>query len=70
MASNEEIYRSVGELQGRVTTFIDELREERKRTQDRLGAVEKKQYWLGGVAAAAVFVVQHYGSKLFGGSQI
>lgn len=70
MASNEEIYRSVGELQGRVTTFIDELREERKRTQDRLGAVEKKQYWLGGVVAAAVFVVQHYGQKLFGGSQI
>lgn len=71
MASNEDIYSRVGSLEGTVKTFIDELRDERKRTQDRLGAVEKKQYWLGGAIGTAVFVVQHFGAKLFGGgSQI
>lgn len=74
MAKIDDIHADVGELRGTIDTFIDEMREKHRRDdindadrEKRLRSVEKKQYWMSGVAAAVIFVVQHYGSKLLGG---
>lgn len=71
MASNEDIFRAIGTLEGTVKTYIEDARTKQATTDKRLASVEKKQYWLSGAVGTAVFVIQHFGQKLMGGgSQI
>lgn len=70
MAKIDEVHQEIGALRGTLETFMTELREDKRDKETRLRAVEKKQYWLSGVAAAAVFAVQHFGASFFGRPQI
>lgn len=59
-SSVSDLHKSVGRLEGKVDTFIEQMKAQDNRTiahDVRLGKLENRQYWWAGVAAAFGAVV-------------
>ena len=61
MSDNNEIARSLGRLEGKVDFLIDL----HKGTSKRLGAVEKRSWWIGGAMAVVVVLFNKTGLAAF-----
>jgi len=66
MTQDTELHRAVGRIEGQLGTVIDMLKAgdgRHDRHEKRIGAVEKKQAWYSGAAAAvgviAAYLVKH-----------
>jgi len=66
MTQDTELHRAVGRIEGQLGTVIDMLKSgdgRHERHEKRIGAVEKKQAWYSGAAAAvgviAAYLVKH-----------
>ena len=68
MADNTELHRAVGRIEGKLDTFIAQMKAQDDRTTDlevRTRRVENKQWWLSGVGAAIGTLLGFGGSHGF-----
>lgn len=68
-ASMEGLHRAVGELNGKVSTFIDQMKVQDERATTlttRVNKVENRQYWMSGIGAALGALFTKYAPGLFG----
>lgn len=61
MSDNTELARSIGRVEGKIDLLIDL----HKGTSKRLGAVEKRSWWIGGAMAVVVLVFNKSGLTAF-----
>jgi hypothetical protein len=66
MTQDSEFHRALGRIEGQLATVIDMLKSgdgRHDRTENRVGAVERRQAWYSGAAAAVgaivAYVVKH-----------
>lgn len=64
MTTNADIYRAIGQLEGKVDAFIKQMAVADDRTngiETRVRKVEGRQYWLAGVGAAFGMIAGAFG---------